>query len=124
MNEWGIPASRQCRHHPQRAPGLFKFLSSGANDTKVILGIEKCWQQELLSLMAENRNACMTSEHLNPTPGFFSPYLVRKFLDLRSAPLKYESWTLNQKVVASYNVYLHIECTIEPGIGMRCSSGV
>jgi len=39
-----------CRHHPQRAPSLFKFPSLGANDIKAILGIEKCFRQELLSL--------------------------------------------------------------------------
>jgi len=27
----------------------------------------------LLSLMAENGNACMTSEYLSPNPGFFAP---------------------------------------------------
>jgi len=42
-------------HHPQRAPGLFKF-SSGANDVNVLVGIEKRCQQELLPLMAENGN--------------------------------------------------------------------
>jgi len=40
-------------HHPQHAPSLFKF-PSGANDVKVLVGIEKRCQQELLSLMAEN----------------------------------------------------------------------
>ena len=89
MHAWGILASKQCGHYPQRAPGLFKF-SSGANDVKVILGIEKRCRQQLLSLMAENGNTCMTSEYLSPTPGFFARYLVCKFLALRSAPLKYE----------------------------------
>jgi len=84
---WG-PSKSECMrhsckqtvwgHHPQRAPGLFKF-SSGANDVKVLVGIENRCQQEILSLMAENGNACMTSEYLSPTPGFFAPYLVRNF---------------------------------------------
>jgi len=65
-------------HHPYRAPGLFK-CPSGANDVKVILGIKQRCRQELLSLMAENGNACMTSEYLSPTPGFFAPYLVCNF---------------------------------------------
>jgi len=76
-------------HHPHRAPGLFKS-PSGANDVKVILGIKQRCRQELLSLMAENDNAGMTSEYLSPTSGFFAPYLVRKILVLRSAPLKYD----------------------------------
>jgi len=65
-------------HYPQRAPGLFKF-PSGANHVKVLVGIEKRCQQELLPLTAENGNACMTSEYLSPTLGFFAPYLVRNF---------------------------------------------
>ena len=61
---WGPSKSECMRHsckqtvwgrHPQRVPGLFKF-SSGANDIKVLVGIEKRCQQELLLLMAENGN--------------------------------------------------------------------
>jgi len=74
-------------HHPHRAPGLFKS-PSGANDVKDILGIKQRFQQELLSVMTENGNACMTSEYLSPTYDFFAPYLVRKILVLR--PLKYD----------------------------------
>ena len=89
MNAWGILASRRCGgtthivppdfSNPRRAPMI-----------KVILGIKQRCQQELLSLMAENGNACMTSEYLSPTSGFFVPYLVRKILVLRSAPFKYD----------------------------------
>ena len=100
MNAWGILASRRCGgtthivplafSNPRRAPMI-----------KVILGIKQRCQQELLSLMAENGNACMTSEYLSPTPGFFAPYLVCIFLALRSAPLRYESWTLKRRLVAT-----------------------
>jgi len=75
--------------HPQRAPGLFTFPSS-ADDVKVLVGIERRCQQELLSLMAKNGNACMTSEYLSPTPGFFAPYLVRNFW-----PCTQRHWNMN-----------------------------
>ena len=45
-------------------------LSNQADDAEVVLRIEKRVRQGLLSLMAENGNACTTYAYHGPTPGF------------------------------------------------------
>jgi len=45
-------------------------------------------------------------------------------LPLRSALFRYKQCSFERRVVSAYNVYLHILCMIEPGIGMRFSSSV
>ena len=100
VNSYGILAQRPCDTVQTAWPRPLTF-PSGAEDSEAIVGIKKRCRQELLSLMAENGKACTTHVYFSPTPGFFAPYLVCIFLALRSAPLRYESWTLKRRLVAT-----------------------
>ena len=82
-------------------------------------------RQKLPSLMAENGNACMTCAYLNRTPGFCAPFYYWQCLcPYGQCCPDTNDGSFEQRVVSTYNVYLHILCMIEPSKGMRFSSSV